>query len=52
MALASRGRRETEAGTETIDDDALSAQLRRQATAVHLRAALAAVALTALSLWP
>jgi hypothetical protein len=52
VALASRGRRETEAGTERIDDDGLAAQLRRQAAAVHRRALGAAVALTALSLWP
>jgi hypothetical protein len=37
---------------ENIDDDAVAAQLRRQATAVHRRSLGAAVALTALSLLP
>jgi hypothetical protein len=52
VALASRGRRETETGTEAVADGGLAAQLRRQAAAVHRRAALAAAALTALSLAP
>jgi len=52
VALASRGRRETETGTEPIADDAVAAQLRRQARAVHARALVVAAALTALSLLP
>jgi len=49
VSLASRGLRDMDGGPESIADPGELAQVRRQARAVHAKAALAAVVLTALS---
>jgi hypothetical protein len=50
VSLASRGLRDMDTGPERIADLGELAQVRRQARGVHVKAALAAVVLTALSL--
>ncbi|MBI3740376.1 MAG: hypothetical protein HY257_01300 [Chloroflexi bacterium] len=48
MAHAARGTRKLTSETETIQDAALRAQLRRQAAKVYAESILAGIALTAL----
>ncbi len=50
MVLAARGARNLDGGEETIADRGLIAALRRRARMVHLKAGLAALALTGLIL--
>jgi hypothetical protein len=47
VALAARGEQNMDRGDETIDDPVVLAQMRRQASKVHIRAALLAVVVTA-----
>lgn len=47
MRLAARGARNMDSGVEQIDDDAVTAQIRRQARAVIRKALIAALVLTA-----
>ena len=49
MALAARGSRKTGEQVEDIEDDAILAQVRRQARQVYLKALLVAVPLTVLA---
>jgi hypothetical protein len=49
VALASRGQRDMDAGSEAIVDATELAQVRRQARRVHLQALVFALALTALA---
>jgi hypothetical protein len=49
VALAARGLRETEGGSEPVCDLAEAAALRRQARRIHLAALLLAVGATALA---
>lgn len=48
--MAARGARNLDDGELTIEDKALRARLRRQATKVYVESILAALALTALAL--
>ncbi|MCK6502158.1 hypothetical protein L6R53_01915 [Myxococcota bacterium] len=50
MALASRGQRDMDTGPDRIDDQAVLAQVRRQARRVHLKALALATAMVLASL--
>jgi hypothetical protein len=53
VALASRGARDLDGGEESIGDQAVLAQIRRQARKVYLESfALAALVTAAVELWP
>jgi hypothetical protein len=49
VKLAARGRRDMDRGSEAIEDAGELAKVRRQARAVHIKALVAAAALTALA---
>jgi hypothetical protein len=50
VGLASRGRRQTEAGVESVDDSWLAGQLKRQAREVLVESGLVAAFLTGVAL--
>jgi hypothetical protein len=51
VKLAARGARNMDTGAESVRDEAEVAQLRQQARRVHVRAIVAALALTTFSLF-
>jgi len=52
VRLASRGQRDLDAGPEPVSNAEERLQLRRQARAVHTKAAITAVILTIIALLP
>jgi len=50
VRLASRGRRDLDRGSESIEDAAVRDRVRRQADIVHRKALAAAIVLTAIAL--